>query len=344
MSEAHFGELSFFRVIPAPSFGMRTLQRGPQQSPSASGRFTCSTARPHRWTNCSTPGDIGAVVKLKDTHTGNTLCGRQEKPVRLPKVQYPAPTIHAALISSVKGEEDKLAAGLAALHEEDPTFLTASIPSCTRPSSRPRANCTWKSGRASARRFNVHVELGEPRIPFRETIKGPGRFPLPPQEADRRRGPVRRGLDEDRAASRATPASSSPNPSPARTWTASLSPPSRKASERLREGIVAGYRVVDVKIDFYDGKMHPVDSKDIAFQIAGYFAFKEAFLKARPCLLEPIHHGRGAHSRRLPGQGHGRHFQPARPHPGHGRRGHVPGVKALVPAANFTATPAPCAP
>jgi elongation factor G len=56
-----------------------------------------------------------------------------------------------------------------------------------------------------------------------------------------------------------------------------------------REGILAGYKVVDVKIDFYDGKMHPVDSKDIAFQIAGYFAFKEAFLKARPCMLEPIH-------------------------------------------------------
>ena len=56
-----------------------------------------------------------------------------------------------------------------------------------------------------------------------------------------------------------------------------------------REGILAGYKVVDVKIDFYDGKMHPVDSKDIAFQIAGYFAFKEAFVKARPCLLEPIH-------------------------------------------------------
>jgi len=59
-----------------------------------------------------------------------------------------------------------------------------------------------------------------------------------------------------------------------------------KAAE---EGIVAGYRVVDVKVDFYDGKMHPVDSKDIAFQIAGYFAFKESFMAARPCLLEPIH-------------------------------------------------------
>jgi elongation factor G len=54
------------------------------------------------------------------------------------------------------------------------------------------------------------------------------------------------------------------------------------------EGVIAGYRVVDVKVDFYDGKMHPVDSKDIAFQIAGKSAFKESFLKAKPCLLEPI--------------------------------------------------------
>jgi elongation factor G len=60
-------------------------------------------------------------------------------------------------------------------------------------------------------------------------------------------------------------------------------------NQACTEGILAGYRVVDAMIDFYDGKMHPVDSKDIAFQIAGYFAFKEAFMNARPCLLEPIH-------------------------------------------------------
>src|SRR5204863_4663365 len=67
-------------------------------------------------------GDIGAVVKLKDTHTGNTLCSPR-RPVQLPKVEYPKPTIHAALQATAKGEEDKVAAGLAALHEEDPTFI-----------------------------------------------------------------------------------------------------------------------------------------------------------------------------------------------------------------------------
>ena len=63
----------------------------------------------------------------------------------------------------------------------------------------------------------------------------------------------------------------------------------RGVKNACNEGILAGYKVVDVKVDFYDGKMHPVDSNDISFQIAGYFAFKEAFQNARPCLLEPIH-------------------------------------------------------
>jgi len=63
----------------------------------------------------------------------------------------------------------------------------------------------------------------------------------------------------------------------------------RRASIKLARRHRGGYRVVDLKVDFYDGKMHPVDSKDIAFQIAGYFAFKEAFAAARPCMLEPIY-------------------------------------------------------
>ena len=76
--------------------------------------------------------------------------------------------------------------------------------------------------------------------------------------------------------------------------------------QACNEGILAGCRVTDVKIDFYDGKMHPVDSKDIAFQIAGYFAFKEAFMAAKPCLLEPIETVEIRIPGRLHGQGDGR--------------------------------------
>src|SRR5207247_1505902 len=107
-------------------------------------------------------------VKLKDTHTGNTLC-TAKKPVILPRVEYPKPTIHAALQASVKGEEDKIAAGLAALHEEDPTFLfrVDSELHQTILSAQGEIHLEVLVDRLR-RRFNVHVELGEPRIPYRE--------------------------------------------------------------------------------------------------------------------------------------------------------------------------------
>ncbi len=290
-AEAHFGELSFFRVYSGSLKAGMELYNSDRQITERIGQIYLLNGRDRATADELSGGDIGAVVKLKDTHTGNTLCSAA-RPVKLAKVQYPHPTIHASLQVTAKGEEDKVAAGMAALHEEDPTFVyrVDSELHQTIISAQGELHLEVVVDRLR-RRFNVHVELGEPRVPFRETIKPPGRFQLPPQKADRRRGPVRRGLDAHRAAARAIPAWNSPNPSPARTWTASLSPPSSKAWQNAcREGILAGYKVVDVKIDFYDGKMHPVDSKDIAFQIAGYFAFKESFMKARPCLLEPIHH------------------------------------------------------
>jgi elongation factor G len=234
-------------------------------------------------------GDIGAVVKLKDTHTGNTLCGGK-KPVTLPKVEYPKPNIHASLKSNVKGEEDKVASGLAALHHEDPTFLYMV-------DSELRQTIVSAQGElhleviaeSLRRRYNVHVELIEPRVRYRETIKtkgdskyrhkkqtgGAGQF----AEVWMRIEPKPRDTGVE-----FTQTLSGQNVD--RVFVPSVEKGVMKACE---EGILAGYRVVDVKIEFYDGKMHPVDSKDIAFQIAGYFGFKESFEKARPCLLEPIH-------------------------------------------------------
>jgi elongation factor G len=133
------------------------------------------------------------------------------------------------------------------------------------------------------------VELGEPKIPFRETIQanaeskyrhkkqtgGAGQFAevwmrIAP-------GPRDSGIDFSESLS---------GQNVDRVYVPSVA---RGVNNVCREGILAGYRVVDVTVDFYDGKMHPVDSNDISFQIAGYFAFKEAFLKAQPCLLEPVH-------------------------------------------------------
>jgi elongation factor G len=204
-------------------------------------------------------------------------------------VVYPKPNIHASLKSNVKGEEDKIASGLSALHHEDPTFLhmVDSELHQTIVSAQGELHLEVIADRLR-KRYNVHVELGEPRVRYRETIKargdskyrhkkqtgGAGQFAevwmkIEPKPRDT-------GLEFTQSLS---------GQNVDRVFVPSVEKGVMKACD---EGILAGYRVVDVKIDFYDGKMHPVDSKDIAFQIAGYFGFKEAFGMARPCLLEPI--------------------------------------------------------
>jgi elongation factor G len=289
MSEAQFGELSFFRVYSGSvKFGSE-LYNTARRSTEKIGQIYLLNGKTRTSVPTISAGDIGAVVKLKDTHTGNTLCGGK-KPVTLPKVEYPHPNIHASLKSNVKGEEDKVASGLAALHHEDPTFLYMV-------DSELRQTIVSAQGElhleviaeSLRRRYNVHVELVEPRVRYRETIKakgdskyrhkkqtgGAGQF----AEVWMRIEPKPRDTGVE-----FTQTLSGQNVD--RVFVPSVEKGVMKACE---EGILAGYRVVDVKIEFYDGKMHPVDSKDIAFQIAGYFGFKESFEKARPCLLEPIH-------------------------------------------------------
>jgi len=289
MSEAQFGELSFFRIYSGSvKFGSE-LYNTTRRSTEKIGQIYLLNGKMRTTAPSLNAGDIGAVVKLKDTHTGNTLCGPR-RPVVLPKVDYPKPNIHASLKSSAKGEEDKIASGLSALHHEDPTFLHSvdSELHQTIVSAQGELHLEVIAERLR-KRYNVHVDLSEPRVRYRETIKakgdskyrhkkqtgGAGQFAevwmrIEPKPRDT-------GLEFSQSLS---------GQNVDRTFVPSVEKGVMKASE---EGILAGYRVVDVKVDFYDGKMHPVDSKDIAFQIAGYFAFKESFMAARPCLLEPIH-------------------------------------------------------
>ena len=288
MSEAHFGELTFFRVYAgAVSTGM-DLFNSDRKVNERIGQIYLLNGQIREAVNTLGAGDIGAVVKLKDTHTGNTLCS-PKRPVTLIKVVYPKPNIHASLVAKVKGEEDKIASGLAALHEEDPTFLylVDSELHQTIISAQGELHLEVLADRLR-RRHNVHVELTEPRVRYRETIKG---------KADSKY----RHKKQTGGAGQFAEVWMRLEPKPRDTgleFTNSLVgqnvdrvfvPSVEKGvNQACTEGILAGCRVVDVKIDFYDGKMHPVDSKDIAFQIAGYFAFKEAFTNARPCLLEPI--------------------------------------------------------
>ena len=289
MNEEHFGELWFFRVYSGAVRTGMDLLNSARSTTERVGQIYLLNGRERTPISELGAGDIGATVKLKDTHTGDTLC-LPGRPVRLPRPAYPKPTLHAALQSKAKGEEDKIASGLATLHEEDPAFVFTTDAELrqTIVAAQGELHLDVVAERLR-RRFNVHFDLLEPRVRFRETIKMPA-------DANYRHKKQSGGAGQfGEVALRITPAArdsgiefdeSLSGQCVDRVFVSSVE---RGVRNACGEGILAGYRVVDVRIDFYDGKMHPVDSNDISFQLAGYWAFREAFLKAKPCLLEPIH-------------------------------------------------------
>ena len=288
MSEAHFGELTFFRVYSGSVATGTDLFNSDRKITERVGQIFLLNGQNREAAHSLGAGDIGAVVKLKDTHTGNTLCSPKH-PVTLPKVVYPKPNIHAALVAKVKGEEDKIATGLAALHEEDPTFLYVVDGELhqTILSAQGELHLEVIADRLR-RRHNVHVELAAPRVKYRETIKGKGESKYRHKKQTGGAGQfaeVWMRIEPRPRDSGVEFTQSLVGQNVDRNFVPSVE---KGVQQVCTEGVLAGCRVTDVKIDFYDGKMHPVDSKDIAFQIAGYFAFKEAFTAARPCLLEPI--------------------------------------------------------
>lgn len=288
MNEPGVGELSLLRIYGGRLRAGDELLNGVRQATERMGQLYLLNGRERVAVAELEPGDMGAVVKLRDTHTGDTLCGLR-RVIELPKVEYPPPNIHGALRLRSKGDEDKLAIGLAMLHEEDPSFRY-------RVDDDVRQTIVSGQGEIHlqviverlARRFGVAVDLEEPRVPYRETIRsasesryrhkkqtgGAGQF----AEVWMRLTPGPRGSGLDFTESLV-------GNDVDRVFVPSVEKGVRTVCQ---EGVLAGCRVVDVKVDFYGGKMHPVDSKDIAFQVAGYHAFKEAFAKAAPCLLEPI--------------------------------------------------------
>ena len=289
MNEPGLGELSLFRLFAGHIHSGEEMFNSSRQITERLGQLYLLNGHDRTPVKELHAGDIGAVVKLRGTHTGDTLCSPKQ-PVVLPKVEYPTANIHGALKLRSKGDEDKLAVGLATLHQEDPTFHYRVD---------DEIHQTIVSGQGEmqlqviverlARRFGVQVALEEPRIPYRETIRGHGesRYRHKKQTGGAGQfaevwlrvepGPRDSGVEFKQ---------SLVGTNVDRVFVPSVEKGIKTASH---EGILAGFRVTDVKADFYDGKMHPVDSKDIAFQVAGYHAFKEAFQAAAPCLLEPVY-------------------------------------------------------
>ncbi|HIP86915.1 MAG TPA: elongation factor G [Anaerolineales bacterium] len=235
------------------------------------------------------PGDIGAVAKLTHTVTGDTLCHR-DHPVRLPGPTFPPPLFAVAVRPKSKADQAKMGPTLTRICEEDPTLRWRQEPSTKETILEGMGEAHVEIAvRRMENRFGVGVETSIPKVPYRETITkvnadqyrhkkqtgGAGQF----AEVHLRLEPLPRGAGFEYEWEVFGGAISS-----------SFQPSIEKGIRQVMEqGVIAGYPVVDVKAVVYDGKEHPVDSKDIAFQIAGREAFKKVMLGAGPVLLEPIY-------------------------------------------------------
>jgi elongation factor G len=289
MNEPGVGELSLFRVFSGSVRAGEELRNTTRNITERLGQIYVLNGHDRAPVQSLRAGDLGAVVKLRGTHTGDTLCSPRFQVV-LPKVDYPAPNIHGALKLRSKGDEDKLAIGLATLHQEDPTFhyrVDDEIHQ-TIVSGQGEIHLQVISERL-ARRFGVQVALEEPLIPYRETVRsrGDARYRHKKQTGGSGQfAEVWLRIEPGARDSGVDFKQSLVGTNVDRVFVPSVE---KGVQTACKEGILAGFRVTDVKAEFYDGKMHPVDSKDIAFQVAGYHAFKEAFEAARPVLLEPIY-------------------------------------------------------
>lgn len=289
VSERHVGELSLVRVYSGTLSSGNEVANTVQGSTEKIGQIYLLNGKNRNEVGNLKAGDIGALVKLKSSHTGDTLCGKKN-PVVLPEIEFPTPLLGIAVTPKSKGDEEKISTGLATLHEVDPSFVVEIDPELhqTVVSGQGELHLAIIMNRLKER-FGVDVEQKKPKIPYRETITakasekyrhkkqtgGAGQFaevwmriePKPQGEGFEFENKVVGGS------------------------ISSVFIPSVEKGVRqvLTEGALAGYTIVDVKATVYDGKEHPVDSKDIAFQIAGREVFKMAILNAKPILLEPIY-------------------------------------------------------
>ena len=288
ISEAHVGDLSFFRVYSGSVNAGMDMLNTTRSKTERFGQMFLLNGKNRMSVNHLNAGDIGAVVKLKDTHTSNTLCS-QKFQVIMDTVLLPNSNIHMGIIPKAKGDEEKLAMGLSTLHEEDPTFVyhVDSELHQTVISGQGELHLQVSIQRLQ-RRFGIDIDTFKPRIPFRETIKGKGEAKYRHKKQSGGAGQfaeVWMRIEPKERGEGVEFVSSLVGQNVDRVFVPSVE---KGVQSACVDGILAGYRVVDLKVVFYDGKQHPVDSKDIAFQIAGKGAFKEAFNSAQPCLLEPI--------------------------------------------------------
>jgi elongation factor G len=288
ISDPYVGKLTYFRVFSGSMKADNPVFNSSREKEERVGQIFVIRGKTQMPVREIAAGDIGAVPKLSETATGDTLCDKGN-PMLLPGIEFPDPIMSLAVEPKSKGDEDKLSTALARLAEEDPTFRS-------RRDAEVKQTIISGMGEAHleivmermARKFGVEVNSSLPRVPYRESVKrsskaegkhkkqtgGHGQFGIAWVEV----APQERGSGFefiDKIVGGAIP----------RQFIPSVEKGVRKAME---DGYLAGYPIVDLSVKLYDGKFHPVDSSDMSFQIAGSLALRAAMEGADPYLLEPI--------------------------------------------------------
>src|SRR6266545_4412632 len=288
ISDPYVGRMNLFRVVSGTFVPDTTVLNSTKGKDERVGHLLTVRGKSQEPVDKLPAGDIGAVAKLTETSTGDTLCAKDD-PVVLPAPSMPDPLLPIAIAPKSRGDEEKLSSGLARLDAEDLTLRVER-------NVETHQTLLWGMGENHIevtlerlkRKFGVEVNQVPLRLPYKETFKstvkglgrhvkqtgGHGQYAIANIEVQ----PLPRGEGfqyEDKIFGGAIPNQFIP----------SVEKGVRKAME---DGLVAGYPVVDIKVRLYDGKFHSVDSSDMAFQLAGQQALKEAASQAQIVLLEPI--------------------------------------------------------
>ncbi len=288
MTDPYVGRLSFFRVYSGTVNAGTTVINANKGNRERMGRILQMHANHREDIDTVYSGDIAAVVGLKNTTTGDTLCD-EKNPIILESMEFPEPVIRVAIEPKTKAGQEKMGIALAKLAEEDPTFKTYTDADTGQ---------TIIAGMGELhleiivdrllREFKVEANVGKPQVSYKETIKksatadtryvrqsgGKGQYghvkiTVEPNEPGK-------GYEFiDKIVGGAIPKEYIPAVD-------------QGIQGAMQSGVLAGYNVVDVKVTLFDGSFHEVDSSEMAFKIAGSMAFKEACQKASPTLLEPI--------------------------------------------------------
>lgn len=288
IADPYAGKLSIFRVYSGMIKADSTVLNASTGTKERIGQVFYLLGKKQIPAQIIGPGEIGVVAKLKETNTGDTLSD-ESHPLIFEKVKFAEPLISYAIAPKSKGDEDKVSSGLHRILEEDPTLRfhrdEETKEMILSGMGQVHLDVTLEKLK---RKFGVEVVMKTPKIPYRETIRTSAKAQGKYKKQSGGRGqygdcwieiePLPRGGGYefvDKIVGGVIPQQYRPAVE-------------KGILETMKEGILAGYPIVDLKVTLYDGSYHSVDSSEMAFKIAGSMALKKAFMEAKPVILEPI--------------------------------------------------------